>query len=162
MSTLFKHQAAKIRCGAVALPRIWTQLNCLDIKTTYRYRIQKPYPWSPERYSKKTNAVTWTELQAERFQFLHGLVRPAARLVLKSKTSATTLPQESSRVTGGRSSLGCGTQLSQHCCSQRPARCHHCGGWNVISTSTGKCQQHRGKEGIEHMHTFSERRWLMD
>lgn len=137
MSTLFKHQEAKIRCGAVAVPRIWTQLNCLDIKTTYQYWIQKLYPWSPERYLKKTNTVTWTELQAERFQFLHDLVRPAACLVLKNKTSAITLPQKSSRAIGHRRSKLSGAVAPsslQHSCTQLWLA-RHCGGGEMSPIS---------------------------
>lgn len=115
-------------------------MNCLDIKTTYQYWIQKLYPWSPERYLKKTNTVTWTELQAERFQFLHDLVRPAACLVLKNKTSAITLPQKSSRAIGHRRSKLSGAVAPsslQHSCTQLWLA-RHCGG--------GKCHQYLNRQ----------------
>lgn len=126
----------------MALNRVWTQLNCQDIKTTYHHWIQKLYPRSLEVFKKKTT-VTWTETWAEWFQLLRDLKRPKTCLLQKTQLPHCHQRAAQSQTARGKAHSGDAIQFlivqHPHPISWSTAVCW----WGkAFNSSTGNCQQH--------------------
>lgn len=82
---------------------------------------------------------------------------PCAKKQNLSHQTATE-EQQGHRAQEVKALWGCGTQLLTALLHPAVAGTSLRGGGNVTNILTGNCQQHSNREGIYHMHMFSERR----